>query len=470
MGYIKLRNKAHIVPLLFIGDAILAFASTLLSILWLVPVAYPTTERLFPLPVTVIYVLLFLGFYYIYGMYELPTKPPYDVFVTNLIVLFFLSAVFIFADFFSNPLFFSKRFIFLDAVFLMVLLSAWRIGCDRVLSRASARRKTALVYCQDDGPAFMDKVSQMQMFSIVERINVDQWPREQRGQLVAKLLANVDTVLISSLVSSNKKELIVSQAFVLGADVITVPNVYEMSIHNAVLMRFDDVPAFGIEPFGLPIYGRFLKRMMDIGVSAVAIVLLAPVMCVCAAAIRLNSHGPVLYRQERVTRWGKTFRLCKFRTMVIDAEQKSGPVLSTGDEDPRVTSVGRFLRRTRLDELPQLFNILGGSMSLVGPRPERPIFVEQFIAEFPYYNQRHRVKAGLTGMAQVYGRYNTLPQDKLLYDLMYISEASVLLDMRILLLTLRTIFLKSSTQGAGTQNANAYWDDSQGNDIHTGGL
>lgn len=173
-------------------------------------------------------------------------------------------------------------------------------------------------------------------------------------------------------------------------------------------------------------------------------------MAICTLAIKLGDHGPIFYSQVRIGKNGKPFKVHKFRTMRTDAEKYSGPQLAE-ENDPRITKVGRILRATRLDELPQIWNVVVGDMSLVGPRPERPFFVEQFIKEIPEYAYRTNIKPGITGLAQVYGKYNTTAYDKLVYDLMYIQQCSVVEDLIIMIQTVRVIFTESATEGAGIQ-------------------
>ena len=169
-------------------------------------------------------------------------------------------------------------------------------------------------------------------------------------------------------------------------------------------------------------------------------------MGVIAAAIKVTSPGPLIYKQTRYTRGKREFEIYKFRTMVPNAEQLSGPKFAEKN-DPRITKVGKILRAMRLDELPQIINILKGDMSIVGPRPERPVFVEQFENEIERYDDRFKVKAGLTSLSHVYGRYSTYIHDRTYYDLYYITHYSPLLDLKIILLTTKIIFLKSSAEG-----------------------
>jgi lipopolysaccharide/colanic/teichoic acid biosynthesis glycosyltransferase len=201
-------------------------------------------------------------------------------------------------------------------------------------------------------------------------------------------------------------------------------------------------PGFEVHPLA-----AMAKRLVDFVLAALGLLVLGPLMLAVALAVRLDSAGPVLFRQERVGRRGRAFTLCKFRSMRTDAEKLTGPVWASED-DPRVTRVGKWIRKTRMDELPQLFNILAGSMSLVGPRPERPHFVAELAQKLPYYNQRHTTKPGLTGWAQINYPYGNTVEDalqKLQYDLFYIKYQSLLFDLSILFHTVKTVLLRKGT-------------------------
>jgi exopolysaccharide biosynthesis polyprenyl glycosylphosphotransferase len=218
-------------------------------------------------------------------------------------------------------------------------------------------------------------------------------------------------------------------------DVRLVPDVMHVATLRSSVEDFDGLPVIGLHDSPLLGWAAIQKRLFDIGVSALLLALAAPVLAVVAVAVRLTSGSPVLYVQERMGLDGRLFRMVKFRTMVPDAESE-GPVWAR-EEDPRTTPIGGFLRRTGLDELPQLWNVLRGDMSLVGPRPERPIFIEQFRREVPGYMLRHKVKAGLTGWAQVHRwRGDTSLHERLEHDLYYIRNWSLGLDVRILIMTL----------------------------------
>ena len=206
-----------------------------------------------------------------------------------------------------------------------------------------------------------------------------------------------------------------------------------------------------------------LKRFFDIVLSLAALAALSPFLLAVAVWVKLDSSGPVIYRQVRVGRFGRHFRFYKFRTMRIDADrikqrlmaenQSADGVIFKMKRDPRVTRIGRYLRKFSIDELPQLLNILNGDMTLVGPRPERPEFYQKYCAEYPEFAYRLRAKAGLTGYAQLYGKYNTTFADKALLDMYYIQKASFLWDLQLIFYTLKIIFVKESTEGVETKPA-----------------
>ena len=222
------------------------------------------------------------------------------------------------------------------------------------------------------------------------------------------------------------------------------PKISDIIIRGADDIRLFDTPLLLCRNYGLDFEQRLFKRTFDIVFSLVALVPALPFMLVSAIAIKLYDGGPVLYKQVRLTTNGRRFYVYKFRSMIVDAEKNGVPQLCT-DEDSRITPVGRFLRKCRLDELPQLFNILKGDMSVVGPRPERPELTEQYKKEMPEFEFRLKVKAGLTGYAQVTGVYDTSPYDKLKMDLMYIENYSARMDLQIILMTLKTMLFPGKT-------------------------
>ena len=223
-----------------------------------------------------------------------------------------------------------------------------------------------------------------------------------------------------------------------GAEAFLYPALGLSLLTSTRVLGIGGLPLVALNPSAHDLLYRMIKRAADAAAAAVGLLLTLPLAAAAAAAIKLSSPGPVIFSQERRGRHGRAFRIYKFRTMVADAEAHTGPVLSTLD-DPRITPVGRALRRLRIDEIPQLWNVLRGDMSLVGPRPERPAFANQFAAENPLYERRCLVRPGLTGLAQIHGRYDTDYRHKLRYDIVYMNSMSFAADLRILLATIRIV-------------------------------
>ncbi len=233
-----------------------------------------------------------------------------------------------------------------------------------------------------------------------------------------------------------------------------MPHLGHIIMTGAEYMSTYSVPMLRVQRAGRHSEYRAFKRMFDLAGALIGLIVLAPIMLVTALAIWLEDHGPVFYRQVRLTKNGREFQIYKFRSMKVNAE-RDGVARLAGQNDSRITKVGHFIRACRIDELPQLLNILQGDMSIVGPRPERPEIAEQYEQELPEFSLRLQVKAGLTGLAQVYGRYNTEPYNKLQMDLMYINEMSFLKDLQLILATIKILFVKESTQGVAHGKATA---------------
>lgn len=235
------------------------------------------------------------------------------------------------------------------------------------------------------------------------------------------------------------------------------PKISDIIITGAERIHLFDTPLMLSRNQGLTIEQRFVKRTMDIVFSLAAILISSPLLLVIAAAIKLYDKGPVFYLQERLTRDRETFQIIKFRSMKVDSEER-GAQLARKDDD-RITPVGKIIRRTHLDELPQIFNILKGQMSFVGPRPERQSIAEKYEEVVPEFRFRLKVKAGLTGYAQVYGKYNTTPYDKLKLDLTYIENYSAWLDLKLMLMTVKVMFQKENTEGVDEKQITALKKD-----------
>ena len=243
--------------------------------------------------------------------------------------------------------------------------------------------------------------------------------------------------------------------------VYMMPKISDVLIQGSAQIHLFDTPILLTREYALTAGQRFAKRTLDLVCAVILAAITSPVMLITALCIKLYDGGPVLYSQIRCTRGRKEFRILKFRSMRTDAE-KDGVARLASKGDSRITPIGRFIRMVRIDELPQLFNIIRGDMSFIGPRPERPEIIDQYMEEMPEFAFRMRVKAGLAGYAQVYGKYNTTPYDKLKLDLTYIENYTFWLDIKIMLLTLKILLKPESTEGVDTRQTTAMKPENSG--------
>ena len=255
-------------------------------------------------------------------------------------------------------------------------------------------------------------------------------------------------------VPSHDRNLILKKCYDSSIRVYMIPKISDILVRSSTNLNLFDTPILLSKNEGLQIDQMAVKRFIDIVVSLIGIILTSPLFVMFGAAIHLADRGPIFYTQTRLTIDGKLFKIYKFRTMRVDAE-KDGVARLAGEADNRITDVGKILRATRLDELPQLFNIIKGEMSLVGPRPERPEIAAEYMEDLPEFAMRLKMKAGLTGYAQVHGKYNTTPYDKLKLDLHYIRNYSLWMDLILIVLTPKVLFMKESTEGVGEGETNA---------------
>lgn len=256
---------------------------------------------------------------------------------------------------------------------------------------------------------------------------------------------NAEAVMLCGLASSQRNDIL---KYCIDHDVMAYvrPNIGDLIISEACSFRMDNLPVLLCQRAAPSLFYLALKRTMDILLSGVALIIASPFMLVTAIAIKAYDGGPVMFKQKRMTLDRKVFEIHKFRSMKVDAD-KGGKGIVTMQNDDRITPVGKVIRACRLDELPQLYDIFIGNMTIVGPRPERLETIELYEKEMPEFGMRLQVKAGLTGYAQVYGKANTSPYDKLQMDLMYIGEQSVITDLKIIFATIKILFMPESTEG-----------------------
>lgn len=298
-----------------------------------------------------------------------------------------------------------------------------------------------VLYQEYDPSTFLNKIKKRgDRYNIVGSFQVNREWNE-----IMDAIKDQDAVLIFD-VHSELRNKILKYCYEKEIRVYMTPKISDILIRSADSIHLFDTPLLLSRNSGLTFEQKFMKRTLDIVLSLIVLIVTSPIMLLVALAIKMYDGGPVFFKQKRCTKDGKIFEIHKFRSMIVDAE-KEGISIPATDRDPRITPVGRFIRATRLDELPQVFDILSGNMSIVGPRPERVEHVEKYTKEIPEFSYRLKVKGGLTGYAQIYGKYNTTPYDKLRLDLMYVQNYSLLLDLKLIFMTVKIMFMKESTEG-----------------------
>lgn len=334
----------------------------------------------------------------------------------------------------------------------------WTLISDTIFKKLYPPRRMILLYGERSPDSIIQKMgTRKDKYNICAAMNIN-----KGYDAIIRELHNYEAVIIWDIPSQIRNP-ILKYCFGQSIRTYVMPKLSDVIIMRSDNINLFDTPLLLSRNFGLTFDQSVMKRILDIVFSALAILISSPVMLVVALIIKLYDHSTILYKQDRLTVDGKVFKIYKFRSMIVDAE-KDGVARLAGEKDDRITPVGKVLRATRLDELPQFFNIFMGDMSVVGPRPERPEIAEEYLKEMPEFNYRLKVKAGLTGYAQVYGYYNTTPYDKLKLDISYIESFSLWLDIKLILLTFKIFFRKESTQGVSEGQTTAqqiYWTDNE---------
>lgn len=392
--------------------------------------------------IAVYIVPIYLGIAYIFGMASLQRKSIleilYTVFIVSVIFTISLTAILFFRR--DEALGFPRSVIGLSGIIYMILLSVWRIVIQKVYTKTHGRR-TALLIGNDT-----DDIQEVLNIKFNKLYQVRYKVAECDASLESKINEVQDVFVSDDISAELRNKLLLWAIEKPDLNLFFIPKMTDIPIINSRIYPFGDLPIHTVSKLYLRPEEKFVKRVIDIFISSVLMVVSFPFLLGVSLIIKLDG-GPVFFIQERLTRDRKVFRMIKLRTMKPDAEHKTGPMLSV-QKDKRITTIGKFLRATRLDELPQFWNILKGEMSLVGPRPEREFFAEKIEEVIPEFKYRLNVKAGLTGLAQISGKYNTDFRKKLLYDLYYINNFSIFKDFLILLQTIRVIFWKENSEAA----------------------
>ncbi len=332
----------------------------------------------------------------------------------------------------------------------IVVSGAWTWVCQRVYQKVFPPREMLLIYGERPIRDILDKFdTRPDKYNIVKCMNIS----EGMEAILEECQNGYGAVVLWDIPAKVRNDLM---KFCYGRSirVYMMPKITDVLVKGADPIHLFDTPIFLTREYALTVEQRMAKRLIDLVCALILLVIASPFMLITAICIKAYDGGPVLYKQTRCTRGGKEFQILKFRSMRVDAE-KDGVARLASKHDSRITPIGKFIRACRIDELPQLLNILKGEMSFIGPRPERPEIIEQYMEEMPEFAFRMKVKAGLAGYAQVYGKYNTTPYDKLKLDLFYIENYSVWMDLKLMLLTLKIVLKPESTEGVDQKQTTA---------------
>lgn len=333
-----------------------------------------------------------------------------------------------------------KPMIYLTA-FEFCILVLWVYVFSALFARLYPPRKMIIVYGNKNAADLIRKMGKRgDKYVICEAVSC-----EESFEEITARIDEYEAVIINDIPHELRSE-ILKYCLEKSIRVYINPKISDIIIRGADDFNMFDTPLLLNRNSGLKFEQKLTKRTLDLVMALIAFVIALPFMLITAIAIKAYDGGPIFYRQKRLTTGGRRFYVYKFRSMIVNAEKKSGAVLAKENDD-RITPVGKIIRKIRFDELPQLINIIKGDMSFVGPRPERPEIAAKYEKTMPEFKYRLKTKAGLTGYAQVMGKYNTTPYDKLKMDLMYIERQSLLLDLRIMLMTIKIVFTPSATEG-----------------------
>lgn len=393
-----------------------------------------------------IMVFLFGLFYYftshLYNGYSLPISRIYELVYSQALAALISDGILYLITILINRNYISF-FPFVPTFLLQFLLiTLWTVAAHQWYFREFPPKKTVVILGQGQNVDKLVKQYGMDVHFDVQSVV----PVEECLKDIPGTIGQAEVVFCCGLRSHNRN-LVTKYCVAHKIGTYVIPRIGDVIMDSAKKVHLFHLPMMAVQRYNPSPEFLFFKRLYDIVLSLVALVLFAPIMAAVAVAIKMTDGGDIFYRQARLTKDGKVFQVLKFRSMRMDAEKDGVARLSTGENDPRVTKVGRFIRAVRFDELPQLLNILKGDMAIVGPRPERPEISAQYAKAMPEWNLRLQAKCGLTGYAQVYGQYNTTPYDKLLLDLMYIAKPSLFEDFKIIFATVKILFMKESTEG-----------------------
>ena len=388
-----------------------------------------------------VYAVLLIFFEQMYGGFKVGFYKKWNVIYSQILALVIVNVITYLQIALIDKRFHSLTLMGGILVTEIIVAVIWAFAFQFIYSRLFPRRHMLLVYGERPIFHLMQKISTREdKYQICNIIHYEEGVDE-----IMRLADQYDAIIIGDIPAHERNQLL-KRCFGQGIRTYTVPKISDIINRSSDDLNLFDTPLLLSRNEDLKIEQLFAKRMMDVVCSFFGLLISSPFFLIIAFLIKATDRGPVFYKQIRLTRNGKEFEIYKFRTMIQDAE-KDGHARLASEHDDRILPVGRFLRATRLDELPQLINVLKGEMSMVGPRPERPELVAEIEKELPEFPYRLKVKAGLTGYAQIYGKYNTTAYDKLKLDLTYIRNYSFFLDLKLMIMTPKIMLMKESTEG-----------------------
>ena len=351
--------------------------------------------------------------------------------------------------------FFVVKMFMLMTVWQIIIAMLWTSLAQVIYRSIFPPRKLLLIHGDRDIEGILKKfASRKDKYNIVRRVHIEQGMEVIGKEILTGLDGREYDGVVNWDISTQERNEVLKFCYANSIRVYTMPKITDVILLGAEELHLFDTPILLTREYSLTLEQRFMKRLIDVVCSAILLVLASPIMLITAIVIKAYDGGPVLYKQIRCTKDRREFEIMKFRSMRTDAE-KDGVARLAQKNDDRITPIGKFIRKVRIDELPQLINILRGDMSFIGPRPERPQIIDQYMEVMPEFAYRMKVKAGLAGYAQVYGKYNTTPYDKLKLDLIYIENYSLWMDIQLMLLTLKILFWPDSTEGVESEQVTA---------------
>lgn len=404
--------------------------------------------------VIALYLVLLFFFTNTYGGLKVGYLKPMDVFLSQFFAVLFVNIItYVQISLMRNWIVTPVYLVAASGVQILIAL-VWINFCDYFYRRVFPPREMLLIHGEREIEDILQKFSSRKdKYRIVKCMDV----KEGLWRLEDEIEKGYGAIVLWDIPTTERNHLL-KYCYSRSIRVYMMPKIPDVLVKGSDQLHLFDTPILLTREYALSVEQRIIKRLIDIICSLLLLVIASPFMLITAICIKCYDRGPVFYKQIRCTRDGREFQIMKFRSMSVDAEKDGVARLATKN-DKRITPVGKFIRMVRIDELPQLLNILKGDMSFIGPRPERPEIIRQYMEDMPEFAFRMKVKAGLAGYAQVYGKYNTTPYDKLKLDLCYIENYSLWLDLKLMLLTLKILMKPESTEGVGTSQVTAMKKD-----------